>query len=89
MRNGVKASFNMPSRSALVWGTVFAVLVTFAIPWFMWRDATTVAGLPAWIWWHVGWLCLTAGAFAVFARRGWGTFVGVGQDSPRTTEGGQ
>ena len=77
----------MPSRSAVVWGIVFALLVAFAIPWFMWRDAATVAGLPVWLWWHVGWLCLTAVAFALFARRDWGAFVETGQGAPGAPEG--
>ncbi|MFC7167582.1 DUF3311 domain-containing protein [Halospeciosus flavus] len=45
----------------------------------MWGDTTVVAGLPVWLWWHVGWLALTSVAFALFARRDWGTFVGVGR----------
>ncbi|MFC7201521.1 DUF3311 domain-containing protein [Halospeciosus flavus] len=69
----------MVTRSAVGWGVVFAVLVALAIPWFMWGDTTVVAGLPVWLWWHVGWLALTSVAFALFARRDWGTFVGVGR----------
>ncbi len=67
----------MPSRSALGWGVVFVVLVVLAIPWFLWNDASIVAGLPVWVWWHVGWMVVTAAAFAAFARRGWGTFARV------------
>ncbi|WP_232686274.1 DUF3311 domain-containing protein [Halobacterium zhouii] len=77
----------MASRSAVAWGIVFATLVAFAIPWFMWREAATVAGLPVWLWWHVGWLCLTSGAFAVFARRDWGIFVEAGAEPAGATEG--
>ena len=76
----------MPSRPAVVWGIVFALLVALAIPWFMWRDAATVAGLPVWLWWHVGWLCLTTGAFALFAHHGWGTFVEAGRETSGAAE---
>ena len=69
----------MTSRAALGWGVVFAVLVALSIPWFLWRNATTVAGLPVWLWWHVVWMGVTAAAFALFARRDWGTFVEVGR----------
>ncbi|WP_336036433.1 DUF3311 domain-containing protein [Halobacterium yunchengense] len=67
----------MAWRSALGWGIVFVVLVAFAIPWFLWNDASMVAGLPVWLWWHVAWMLVTAVAFAAFARRGWGTFAEV------------
>ncbi|CQH59835.1 DUF3311 family protein [Halobacterium hubeiense] len=67
----------MSSRSALGWGIVFVVLVALAIPWFLWNDASMVAGLPVWVWWHVGWMVVTTAAFAAFARRDWGTFAGV------------
>ena len=63
------------SREGLAWALVGVVLVVLAIPWFMWGTDTVVAGLPIWLWWHVGWLVLTALVFAVFTRRGWG--VGV------------
>lgn len=69
----------MVTRSEVGWGVVFGVLVAFAIPWFMWGDATVVAGLPVWLWWHIGWLALASVAFALFARRDWGAFVGVGR----------
>jgi len=67
----------MPSREAVAWGVVFAVLVALSIPWFLWGNDAMVAGLPVWLWWHVGWMVVTAGAFAAFARRDWGTFVEV------------
>jgi len=62
--------------SSLSWAAVFAVVVAFAVPWFMWRDSTVVAGLPLWLWWHIGWLGLTSVVFYVFAQRGWGLWVG-------------
>lgn len=61
------------------WAAVFAVLIAFAVPWFLWRDATVAFGLPVWLWWHVGWLALTAIVFYVFSRRAWGIFVEVGR----------
>ena len=67
----------MALRSAFGWGIVFVVLVAFAIPWFLWQDASMVAGIPVWVWWHVAWMVLTAAVFALFARRNWGTFVEV------------
>lgn len=63
------------STAVALWVLVGVVLVGLAIPWFMWGTDTVVAGLPIWIWWHVGWLVLTAVVFAVFTRWGWG--VGV------------
>lgn len=63
------------STAVALWTFVAVVLVVFAIPWFMWGADTVVAGLPIWIWWHVGWLVLTAVVFTIFTRRGWG--VGV------------
>jgi hypothetical protein len=54
-----------------LWIAVFAVLVTFAIPWFLWGNATTWLGLPVWLWWHIGWMALAAVAFAQFARGAW------------------
>jgi hypothetical protein len=65
-----------------LWPVVMGALVVFAVPWFLWRDATVVAGLPLWLWWHVGWMALASGVFALFARRAWG----VGIESP-TEEG--
>jgi hypothetical protein len=67
----------MVSRTAVAWAVTFLVLVAFAIPWFMWRDATMVAGLPLWLWWHVAWMGVASAAFALFARRDWGLFVEV------------
>jgi len=54
-----------------LWIGVFAVLVTFAIPWFLWGNATAWLGLPVWLWWHIGWMVLAAVAFAQFARGAW------------------
>ncbi|USZ67442.1 DUF3311 domain-containing protein [Halorussus salilacus] len=68
---------------SLGWALAFAVVVALAIPWFMWRDATVVAGLPAWLWWHVGWMVVAAGVFALFARRAWGLGIESEGGAPR------
>jgi hypothetical protein len=64
-------------RTDYLWIPVFALLVALAIPWFLWNDATVVAGLPVWLWWHVGWMVLTALAFALFVRGAWDRGMGV------------
>lgn len=75
----------MISRTERVgWAVTMGLLVVFAVPWFLWRDATVVAGLPLWLWWHVGWMVLATGVFALFARRAWG----VGIESPEEASGG-
>ncbi|MFB6120367.1 MAG: DUF3311 domain-containing protein [Halobacteriaceae archaeon] len=58
------------------WAAVFAIVVGLAVPWFLWRDDTVVAGLPVWVWWHVGWLVLTSAVFYAFTQRSWGLWVG-------------
>ena len=63
--------------SGRVWAVVFLALVVLAVPWFLWGDSRTIAGLPLWLWWHVGWLVVTAGVFYVFTRLGWGIWTGV------------
>lgn len=59
------------SKTDYLWYGVFAILVVFAIPWFMWRDATTWAGLPVWLWWHIGWMLVASAAFYAFSRGAW------------------
>jgi hypothetical protein len=71
------------SNKAVVWIGAAAVLVALAVPWFLWGSDAVVAGLPVWIWWHVGWMGLTSLTFAVFARRAWG----VGVEPRRGTDG--
>jgi hypothetical protein len=61
-----------------LWIPVFGLLVVFAIPWFLWRDATTVVGLPVWLWWHIGWMLVASAAFALFTRSGaWDRWMSV------------
>ncbi len=63
------------------WSVVAAVLAALSVPWFLWGSDTVVAGLPVWVWWHAGWLSLTAVVFWVFTRRAWGLGVeGVSRD---------
>lgn len=58
------------------WGAVFAALVVFSIPWFLWGDDTVSYGLPVWLWWHVGWMAIAAVAFRAFTKRAWGLGLG-------------
>lgn len=66
-------------REKYLWTLAFAVLIAFAVPWFLWRSAATVAGLPVWLWWHVAWMVLAALTFRAFAARAWG--LGVEPDA--------
>jgi hypothetical protein len=63
-------------RSSYAWGLVALVLVALAVPWFLWGSSRVVAGLPVWVWWHIGWMGLTTVVFYVFTRTGWD--VGTG-----------
>jgi len=63
------------------WTVVALVLMALAVPWFLWGNAGTVAGLPVWLWWHIGWMALASVVFAVFARTDWG--LGVEEVEPR------
>jgi hypothetical protein len=64
----------------LLWALVFALLAALAVPWFMWRDASTAAGLPVWLWWHIGWMVLASVLFYAFTRHAWGIGMGVTGD---------
>ena len=64
---------------------MFTVLVVLSVPWFLWGDASVAFGLPVWLWWHVGWMFLTAAVFSVFAARAWG----VGIETPADRTGGE
>ncbi len=55
-----------------VWILAAVILSALGIPWFLWRDNTIVAGLPVWLWWHVGWLVLASVVFYLFTQRAWG-----------------
>jgi len=59
----------------LAWATAALLLAALAIPWFLWQDSTVIAGLPLWLWWHVGWMGVASVVFWAFTRYGWG--VGI------------
>ncbi|WP_101294589.1 DUF3311 domain-containing protein [Halegenticoccus soli] len=65
------------NRTGAVWAPLFAVLVALAVPWFLWGDARVVAGLPLWLWWHVGWMGVATVAFYAFTRGAWDRAMGV------------
>jgi len=64
------------------WALAVLLLMAAAIPWFLWGDATTIAGLPLWLWWHVGLMGLAALVFYAFTRRAWGVGVRPGGERP-------
>lgn len=66
------------SGAKYAWSVVALVLVALAVPWFLWGSSRVVAGLPVWVWWHIGWMVLTAGVFYVFTRTAWGLGVESG-----------
>lgn len=57
------------------WGIAFVLLIVFAVPWFLWGSSRVVAGLPVWLWWHVGWMVLASLTFRLFSRRAWGLWI--------------
>ena len=59
------------SKRDLLWILTLAVLVAFAVPWFLWGNDLVVAGLPVWLWWHVGWMVLCTLVFYRFTERAW------------------
>ncbi|GGK52090.1 MULTISPECIES: DUF3311 domain-containing protein [Haloarcula] len=65
----------MSTVRAAGWTVVALVLMALAVPWFLWDTSTIAAGLPVWLWWHIGWMVLASVVFAVFARTDWGLGV--------------
>ena len=65
----------MSTVRAAGWAVVALVLMALAVPWFLWDTSTIAAGLPVWLWWHVGWMALASVVFAVFANTDWGLGV--------------
>jgi hypothetical protein len=63
------------SDARYAWSIVALVLVALAVPWFLWGSSSVMAGLPVWVWWHIGWMVLTAGVFYAFTRTAWGLGV--------------
>lgn len=68
------------------WMILSAVLVIFAVPWFLWGNSTIVAGLPIWLWWHIGWMVLAAIAFYLFTQDAWDRMMGVDGASSQVHE---
>jgi hypothetical protein len=62
------------------WIGALAALPVLAIPWFLWGSDLVVAGLPVWLWWHIGWMGLASAVFWLFTRRAWGLGI-VANDS--------
>ncbi len=60
------------------WTVVFAVLIVFTVPWFLWGDGQVVYGLPVWLWWHIGWMVVVSLVFRAFANRAWGIGIEEG-----------
>ncbi|PGF16511.1 hypothetical protein CP556_10535 [Natrinema sp. CBA1119] len=69
-----------------IWIAVAVVLAGLAVPWFLWGSATVVAGLPVWLWWHVGWMGLASVVFWVFTQRAWGIGIETTGDSSEPPE---
>lgn len=67
----------MRRLETVLWALAFVALVTFAVPWFLWGNATVIAGLPVWLWWHIGWMGLAAVVFYAFSRRAWDRIMGL------------
>lgn len=71
----------MEQLERYLWYVATAILLIFAIPWFLWGDDTMLFGLPVWVWWHIGWLILAAGLFYLFTKRAWGLGITNGSES--------
>ncbi len=72
------------------WIAVAIVLAGLTVPWFLWGSATVVAGLPVWLWWHVGWMGLASIVFWLFAQRAWGIGIeSAGDDGSRDEDPGR
>jgi hypothetical protein len=67
------------TRETFLWTAAFAVVIAFAVPWFLWRSDAVIGGLPVWLWWHVGWMGVTALVFRAFAKHAWGLGVRRGE----------
>jgi hypothetical protein len=57
------------------WAVLMGLLITLAIPWFLWGDSRTALGLPLWLWWHIGWMVIASASFWLFTRRAWGLWI--------------
>lgn len=63
-----------------LWSLIGLVSIVFTVPWFLWRNDTVIAGLPVWLWWHIGWLGLCSIVFYGFTRRAWGIGIETGDE---------
>ncbi|TYT62119.1 DUF3311 domain-containing protein [Natrialba swarupiae] len=79
----------MRRRELWGWITVAVVLSALAIPWFLWGDDTLIAGVPLWLWWHVGWMGLASIVFWLFAQRAWGIGIEATPSSSESEPKGQ
>ncbi|WP_121741598.1 DUF3311 domain-containing protein [Natronorubrum halophilum] len=70
------------------WITAAIVLSALAIPWMLWGDATVVAGLPLWLWWHIAWMGIASVVFWLFTRRAWGIGIETGSDAGDSSDAG-
>ena len=62
----------MRRNETALWLAAAVVLAALAVPWFLWGSSAVVAGLPVWLWWHVGWMGLASVVFWAFTERAWG-----------------
>lgn len=69
----------MSRRERLIWIGITAVMLIFAIPWFLWGNDQLVLGLPLWLWWHIGWMLLAAALFYLFTQWAWGLGITDGE----------
>lgn len=63
------------STERVGWAVVFLALAALGVPWFLWGSDAVAAGLPVWLWWHVGWMALAALVFRLFVRTSWGVWI--------------
>ncbi|MFP8951807.1 DUF3311 domain-containing protein [Natrialbaceae archaeon A-arb3/5] len=69
------------------WIATALVLCALAIPWFLWGDDRLVAGIPLWLWWHIGWMGLASIVFWLFTQRAWGIGIETGAGSDAADAG--
>ncbi|MFB6195486.1 MAG: DUF3311 domain-containing protein [Haloplanus sp.] len=72
-----------------LWIVAFVILVAFAVPWFLWGSSTVVAGLPVWVWWHVGWMGVASAVFFLFTRDAWDRMMGIEAGADPGVGGGE
>lgn len=74
------------SKHTIVWAGIFTILTIFAVPWFLWGNETIIAGLPIWLWWHIGWMGLASVIFYLFTKTAWDGMMGTDEGPPRGQE---